>query len=246
MTHPTDGALMALVDRAGGVEDGAQLEAHVDRCERCRNVMTSLEHEHRLVGALLEELDRPAPARSVASIILRVQRRHRWRWQVIAAAASLLVVVIGSATMRADLWRDMVRWARPTPPRAASPATRPVRPVIEAPTVVALEPTRHVAIDFAAPQSAGDIIVTIVTDPRVTVSASGPVPYTVSDGAIAVENAGSRASYRVALPAGVEQVTIRVSGRPVFDKRRATIVTNATREAEGRYRIELNRLEAGR
>jgi hypothetical protein len=72
------------------------------------------------------------------------------------------------------------------------------------------------------------------------------VPYTVSQGAIEVENRGLRASYGVALPAGAEQVTIRVGGRPVFDKRRATIVTRATRDGTGRYHIALDGLGAGR
>lgn len=244
MTHPTDGALMALVDRAVGGEDGTQLDAHVALCERCRELMSSLEHDQRLVGTLLEELDGPVPDRSVASILVRAQRRRRWRWQVVAAAASLLVVAIGSATMRPDLWRNIANLVRPPAHPAGLPAGRPGRPPVEAPTVIALDPTRHLAIDFAASQAAGEILITLGSDTRVTVSASGTVPYTVSEGAITVDNVGSRATYHIALPAGVEQAAIRVGGRTVFDKRRATILTKATRDAAGRYRIALDRVEA--
>jgi predicted anti-sigma-YlaC factor YlaD len=245
MTHPTDGALMALVDRAVGLEDGAQLEAHVNGCEQCRGVVTWLAEKNLLVGGLLEELDSPAPARSVASIIRRAGRQRRWRWQLFAAAASLLVVAIGSATMRPDLWRDVIRWVRPSAPPATGRARPAARPTVETPTVVAVESAGQVAIDFAALQSAGEILVTLGSDTRVTVSASGPVPYTVSQGAIALDNAGSHASYRIALPAAAERVTIRVGGRPVFEKRRATIVTNASRDSAGRYRIALDRGEPG-
>ena len=144
-----------------------------------------------------------------------------------------------------DLWRDVIRWVRPSAPPAIGRARPAARPTLEAPTIVAVASAGQLAIEFAALQSAGEILVTLGSDTRVTVSASGPVPYTVSQGAIALDNAGSQASYRIALPAAAEWVTIRVGGRPVFDKRRATIVTNASRDSAGRYRIALDRGEPG-
>ena len=72
---------------------------------------------------------------------------------------------------------------------------------------------------------------------RVTMTATDPVPYTLSRYAITVDNAGARASYNVALPERSERAAIRVAGRLVFSKQRSAIVTDATRESADTFRL---------
>jgi len=237
--HPSDGALRALLDGAAGLEDEAHLAAHLGRCERCRGLAATLKEQRMLVSALLEELDAPVPSRSVAAIVRRAQRRQRRRWQLIAVAASLLVVAVGNATVRTHLLQDVVRWFLPSSPAVSTPAPQVPSTVAtpEAPTVIALEPTDDLQIEFAAVQPEGELLITLGAANRVTMTATDPVPYTLSRYAITVDNAGARASYNVALPERSERAAIRVAGRLVFSKQRSAIVTDATRESADTFRL---------
>ena len=114
------------------------------------------------------------------------------------------------------------------------------RPGNEAPTVVALEPTNDVRIEFAAGRRAeGELRIVLGADPRVTVTASEPVPYVLRSGKVTVANQGARADYRVSLPRTLERAVISVGGRMVFTKRQSAVVTEATREGPDSFRVAL-------
>lgn len=244
MKHPSDGALEAILDGAAGSVDETRLEAHVRGCPRCRDVMTTLAQQRLLVGALLDELDAPIPVRSVEAIVSRVRRRRRRHWQLVATAASLFAVAVASATMRSYLLHDGIGSHRPAPPPASAQVPTPGPAAVEAPTVIAMEPTDDLQIEFAAAQTEGELLVTLGPLARVTLTASEPVPYTLGRGRIAVDNAGSRASYRLALPERVGRAAIRVGGRLLFTKRGASVVTQATREGADTFRLVLVSSEA--
>lgn len=245
MKHPTDGALLAMLDGATGALDKSRLDAHVGKCEHCRGLLATLARRRLLVGALLGSLDAPAPVRSVGPLIQRARLRQRRRWQLVAAAASLFVVAAGSATVRSGVVHDVVRWFLPAAPPIAAPAPPPAQ-VEVAPTIITLEPTDDLQIEFAAVQSEGELLITLGRAARVTVAASDPVPYTLSRGTIAVDNAGSRASYRIALPARFARAAIRIAGRPIFTRQHSAIVTDATREGVDTFRLAFARLGGAR
>ena len=60
--HPTDGALLAMLDEWMDPLEQRDLERHVDGCERCRQQMSGLGRQRLVVGALLNELEVPVPA----------------------------------------------------------------------------------------------------------------------------------------------------------------------------------------
>jgi hypothetical protein len=52
-----------------------------------------------------------------------------------------------------------------------------------------------------------------------------------------VANKGGSASYRISLPAGITEVSIRVAGEEVFSKHGSTIQTQAKADASGSYHL---------
>src|SRR5207237_1283649 len=143
-------------------------------------------------GALLQELEVPVSTCSVEGVVRRARQRRGRRRALIAAAAGLFIASVAGATIRTHGWHDAVRWFVPPPPALEQPRRPGAGPVSEAPTGIALEPTRDVQIDFATAQAVGELRIVLSAAPRVTVTASEPVPYALRSGKVMVANQGAR------------------------------------------------------
>ncbi len=229
--HPTDGELMGIIDEWTDPTGQPELERHVKICELCQTRQAALERDRLAVEALLGALESPAPARAVESIVHRSRRRNDRR-RFVAAVAALFVATAAAATIRAGGVHEIFGPLTAARAPVAAPAPRPSQ-AAEAPIGVALEPASDVKIEFAAAQVKGELRIAADESPRVTVTATEPVPYTVRSGAVWLENKGSRASYRVTLPKALARATILVAGRVVFSKKGSSIVTEALRIGDG-------------
>jgi hypothetical protein len=237
--HPTDGALLALLDEWIDPLEQGQIERHVDGCERCREDMARLERERLVVSTLLQEVAASVPARFVDTIVRRARQSRSRRRELIAAAAALFIVTAAGATIRSGGVHEILRrFTSPSPP-ATAPARRTPPTAEEGLSGVTLDPTNNVEIDFAAAQPEGELRIVLGEGPRITVTASAAVPYALRSGKVAVANQGARASYHVVLPRDLERVSIRVAGQVIFAKWQSTIVTEATREGVDSFRVPL-------
>ncbi|MEO7986993.1 MAG: hypothetical protein ABI766_10705 [Gemmatimonadales bacterium] len=230
--HPTDGELLAVLDEWADLDGQHQLERHMMSCDLCRERQAELQRDRETVSVLLGALDSPVPVRTADAVIGRARWRRNRRKQLVAAAAALFVATAAAATMSGGGVHQVL--ARLTASRApiAAPAPAAAEPADESPTGVALEPTDEVMIELAAAQSEGEIRIVQAEGPRVTVTASEPVPYTVQSKKVRLENEGSRASYRIVIPRDLPRVTLLVAGELVFSKRASAIVTAAHRDGD--------------
>ncbi len=108
------------------------------------------------------------------------------------------------------------------------------------PAGIAVEPHDHLVVQFAAPQASGEIVVSIGTSSLVSVRVVGGAAKFDTDAAsLGILNRDSAASYEIELPADAPSIEIRVAGRVRLTKRGSQIVSDATVDADGRYRLAL-------
>jgi hypothetical protein len=235
--HPTDGEILAALDGWGDAETIDGLELHLAGCDACSTRQAELGRERSFATELLGALQTSVPERHVEAILRRSRRRRNGRRRVIAAAAALFVATAAAATMRSGGVHGILERIQ-----GVHGPVQPARPSgvreSETATGIAVEPEGTMTIEFAATQLNGDIRVELSADPRVTVTAPMPVPYTVQSERIRLENRGSSVSYRVMLPTDLRRATITVGGRIVFSKRGTEVVTRAVRVGDS-FRLPL-------
>lgn len=226
--HPTDGEILAALDGWGDAGTIDDLERHLAGCDACLTRQAELGSERNHATELLATLDPAVPERHVEIILRRSRRRRHGRRRVIAAAAALLVATAAAATIRAGGVHQVLDRIQ-----GAHGPVEPARPsgILESETAtgIAVEAAGNVTIEFAAAQPDGEIFIELSADPRVTVTAPEPVPYTVQSGRVRLENQGSTVSYHIMLPTDLRRATITIGGRIVLSKKDAEVVTKAVR-----------------
>lgn len=226
--HPTDGEILAALDGWGDAGSIDDLERHLAGCDACLARQAELGSERNHATELLAILESPIPERHVETILRRSRRRRNGRRRVIAAAAALFVATAAAATIRAGGVHQVLERIQATH-GPVEPARPSAIPGSETATGIAVEAAGKVTIEFAVAQPDGEILVELRKDPRVTVTAPEPVPYTVQSGKIRLENQRSIVSYHIMLPTDLRRATILVGGRIVFSKKDREVVTKAVR-----------------
>ena len=221
--HPSDGHVQALIDGELDPPRAARVLAHLESCATCRDRRRALEFGLDETARLLESLDRPAPPTSVDDVIRLAERRSvpvRAGGRNLLRAASLAGLLIAGAVVAAvvpgpvrEAVERIVRGPteeHPTPAAAPDPWREEAG--------VALVPGDALEITFEAGQAEGSVeLVEAGGDTARVEVRSDSVGFVVGDGAVLIENQGSRASYRVAIPAGLPRVRILIGPRIVYE-----------------------------
>ena len=225
----------------------AAARTHLDACPDCLTSVRAAEQEESEVMDLLRELDHPVPRVSATDIVAR-SREHRLgrRWSRLAAAIMLALVGAGAAyalpgspvpgMLRRAVERLSGREQRVAPaPEARAPGNDDISQGI------AVAPGARFVIAFAARQPDGVAIVSLADSADVTVRANGGEATFASElDRLSIGNEGSSAVFRIHIPRSAPRVEILVGGRRALLKDGARVVTDAPRDAEGRYLLSLS------
>ncbi|MGH7570535.1 MAG: anti-sigma factor family protein [Gemmatimonadota bacterium] len=222
--HPGDGELQALIDGELDERESRRVLAHLETCEACLARREALELELERTAGLLRTLDREAPQTAVEEVIREAERRtvpqttgsHR-----ALLAASLAGLLVVGAVVAAIVPGSPLREAVEGIVRGPEPE-RPARAAASDPwgqeTGVAWVPSGRLEVVFEAGQTEGSIeLIQAGGDTARVEVRSDSVGFVVGDGSVRVQNRGSRASYRVAVPVDLPNVEIRVGARTVYE-----------------------------
>lgn len=244
--HPSDAEIQALIDRELDRPRGGRTQAHLDSCETCRDRRRALEFGLDETAELLRSLDRPPPPTSVDDVIRLAEGRSlpaRAEGRNLLRAASLAGLLIAGAVVAAVVpgpVREAVeRIVRgPAGEQSAPPS---VADLWRQEAGVALVPSGALEIAFEAGQAEGsvELIETGGDTARVEVR-SDSVGFVVGDGVVLVQNRGSRASYRVAIPSGLSGVRILVGSRTVYEASGGEVLQDEFPRDAGARRLSLS------
>ncbi len=221
----TDAQLFSLLD--GDTPASSFAAAHLATCAECADRLRVMRLRWSRLDALLEATD--APLGGVLPPTLAELRRHRARGSTRHArwaAGIALMIAAGVVASPLRAWVvDWVsdHWAAVADSAARSPRTPPAPTVVE--QGLYFPAGRELVLDFDAPQTEGEVIVSRgdATDVYVGLRSRGAVdPVQLTPSGLRVRNRmESAVSYRLVLPAHVAVFHLRVAGR-----------TAATRQSE--------------
>ena len=221
----TDAQLFSLLD--GDALSSGFAAAHLGTCAECADRLRVMRLRWSRLDALLEATD--APVGGVLPPTLAELRRRRARGSTrYPAWAAGIALVIAAGVMVSPLRAWVVdwmadHWAAVPGSAARSPRTPPASVVME--QGLYFPAGRELVLDFDAPQTEGEVIVSRgdATDVYVGLRSRGAVdPVQVTPSGLRVRNRlESAVSYRLVLPAHVAVFHLRIAGR-----------TAATRESE--------------
>ncbi len=230
--HLGEEVLQELADGAAG-GDEPRIRRHLDGCATCAARLEAIVVEDGEVEALLRSLGHPVPLVSVEDLARRGRARRPRPRVALAAAVALLVLAGGAAAaMSSETVRGMVGRAWQSVigrgGAAAAPAARPPAGDQTPPlgTGIAFAPGRTVEIEFLAAQDVGTLEITASPDSLVHVDpVGGTGRFSIGSAGVRIDNAGSSASYRIALPTDVLEARVRVAGRVVAEQRDGRIAS---------------------
>lgn len=183
MDHPSEGALLGLIDRELPPEEDAAMREHLGSCSVCRAELHALQGESVALSGALHLLDRPPPTEQAWSA---VRGRSRGALGAPLRRAAVLVLVAGgaaSATVPGSPLRDWItdvwdRGAAETP--QALPEAKPAVEPAAAPTAafppagVALVPgTRPAVVSIVSEGVRPEVRVRLHGGDRLEVEAIG-------------------------------------------------------------------------
>ncbi len=234
--HMTDAQLFSLLD--GDTPFSGVAAAHLGTCAECADRLRVMRLRWSRLDALLEATD--APLGGVLPPTLAELRRRRARGSTrLPAWAAGIALVIAAGVMASPLRAWVVdwvsdHWAAVAGSTARSPRTPPAPIVVEQGLYVPAG--RELVLDFDAPQTEGEVIVSRgdATDVYVGLRSRGAVdPVQLTPSGLRVRNRmESAVSYRLVLPAHVAVFHLRVAGRTV-----ATRQSEELRQVGERLRI---------
>jgi hypothetical protein len=199
-----------------------------------------------MLAALLRTLDHQPPAIDADAVMARARvatahARRRRRAIALAASGSTLLAAALAAALPSSPLGQYLRTTLGHRRVTAQPKPPPVPATAQTQTVtgggVAITPPGDVRVVFRTQQAAGDIRITFGPDPllRVALVGGGTPAYTIAQGAVTVENTGSRSSYQLTLPASVRHARVVVAADTVFAADGHRIRTSATPDGDRRY-----------
>lgn len=245
--HPSDARLQALIDGELDGPGSRRVLAHLEACETCRDRKRALAFSLAETTELLRALDRPPSGRSVDDVIrvaegrsLPVKTSGRRTLLRAASVSGLLVAgAVAAAVVPGSPVRDAIeRMVRG--PAAEDGATPPADDPWKREAGVALVPHGRLEISFEAgqPQGAVELVTTGEDTARVEVG-SDSVGFVVGDGSVLIQNRGTRANYRIAVPSDLPSVRIVIGPRTVYEVAGGQVVRDEFRRQGGARRLSL-------
>lgn len=231
--HLDDSAILRLLDDDSSSADLTAWTRHLRECDPCAASLRQRRHESEIVRSAISELQLPAGFPDADALIAATSpggnaransaiALQRWwfRRPALAIAAAVMVLLLSLALyspVRAALV-GLIRQIQ-TAGFSDQPTVDLPQPVGEIDSGYTLRFTpagREVRILVDAHQSAGDITVTRSdgSEALLDVSAGGGEALITGSVVRIRGNAGSRSDYRLAVPAGVDQVIVQVAGEP--------------------------------
>jgi anti-sigma factor RsiW len=222
--HSSEADLLALVDGELDPERAESVREHLAACPECAAQKARLESLVEQNRVALESLETSfesgrAPSTTVDEIIQRARFRQgrvarRASPFLKAASITIILAAVAAAAIPGSPVRDAaVRFVENLRSRA-----EPAREAASA-TAVAVRPAGRLVVAFATAQDEGVIEVVLAPTDTARVEASDPtISFSVASDSIAIDNAGSKASYVVTLPEALPSAEIRIRGVTVFRK----------------------------
>lgn len=228
--HLDDGELLVLDDVAPTVSTAER--EHLASCTQCADRLRVLRQYSRSVSSLIAELELPDdfryPSRPAAPQVRAV--RPWWTQQQWRRAAAVLFV-IGSLAAVPPLRAWTIGWVarqvaaltgadRRDAPIATHPRAQgaPEAPAIDSGATLWFDADGpELAVEIANSQASGTLTFLPSSRPMTgvdVVNGAGETPFVREHGVRLVNAKTSTASYRVAIPASVERIRVRIGDRP--------------------------------
>ncbi len=225
-------------------EEARAWRDHLVGCAACASVLEAAERQDREIAELLGSLDHAVPDSDPRRLARRANRQA-WRRTLVAAAVAFLVVAGAASAMPGSPVRAwFARVFAGAEGSARGPVGEGAGAAATQPSGVSVVPAGRFELVFEAVQDSGFVRIIVSDQPEVSVQSEGSgVGYSVEPSRVRVLNAGSKASYRVMLPEGAVDITVRVGDTTVLDKKGTEIVTSAARDPAGDYLVEFTTLQ---
>lgn len=243
--HLDELALERLVDDESlGAQHEAALQ-HLASCAACAAALDRMRADEARDADLLRALDEPPPAIDVQRLMARAARRpFSPRRRLMAAGIGSILLAGAAAAMPGSPVRAYVaRMFRPMPAAPAVAALAPPTPAVAPDSTregVAFAPGPFVDVALHAVQRSGTLRITIVAAASVRLThQGGSAAYSLTADGVSIDNAGSTASFDLALPATVARATVSVSGHIVFTKSGTAVQAEGARDSTGAFVIPL-------
>lgn len=251
--HLDEEQLQRLLHRELPPAARASVRDHLASCADCRLRVETAEREELRLFELLGRVDHSLRRVSVETIMARAGGRARGRalghtlgWGRWAAGILLALVAAGAAYAAPGspvpaLVEQIIQWLDPAPSPAApatpaAPAERTDSPI----RGIAVAPGAQFTIVFPAEQVNGAATVSFTDEEDVVVRAlHGAATFSAGLNRLSVGSAAASTRFEILIPRRARSVGISVAGRQVFLKKAARVLTDAQRDAEGRYRLPL-------
>jgi len=223
--------------------DETEARAHLAGCDECSLRLAAASREEENVGALLCELDRPAPRSDFGAIARRADARSpripRW-----AAGVALVLGLAGAAYALPGSplprWiHAAVEWAsgRPNP---LSPGAGSLPPSDPSFAGIAVPPGEGFVILFHTPNTSGEMLVRLTEGAEVEIRAPrGAATFTTGESQLVVDGRGLPTTYEIEIPLTAPKVEIFVGEKRVFLKDGSRVTTALPSESAAPYRLPI-------
>ena len=221
----------------------AASRAHLSGCEACSQRLEVEEREEERVGALLGELDHPAPRRDFNEI----ERRAGVRSLRIARWAAVVALVLGlGGAAYAFPGSPLPRWIGAIVEQVGGrmdpePRPSPGEPPEGADAGIAVTLGQDFLIVFHAPSAGGQVSVTLTDGVKLAIRAPrDAATFTLGEGRLLVEDRGFGVTYEVEVPRTAPRVEIRAGDRLLFRKEGPSVTTAGLQQGSGSYLLRLS------
>ena len=231
--HPDEGRLEALLD--GELEPlvVAEVNAHLDACAECRDLLAALRADGLLANSAFASLDHAGPAIPIDTVIRRARAQRSTR--ALRWAAALGVLMLGAGSLYAipgspvRQWIDRLLGHRSAPSGRTEPAA----------AGIAVAPGERFRIAFDK-FPAGSVTIRLTesttVDARRTTGA-GTARFSAEIDGVRIVTDTSPADFAIAIPRSAPWVEVLAGDRRIFLKDGSRIVTSVAADAHGDYII---------
>jgi hypothetical protein len=239
--HLDDEQLQRMLHQELGGAEWAVGE-HLSSCVECRSRLSEAEEEEQWVLDRLRVLDHAAPLLSLAQVTASLPSPavawRRWAAGIVLflAAAGVAYAAPGSPLPRV-VERLISLLHRRDEPRAGGTTS----PSVAAPQAgIAVDPGSRLTIVYRGDQPQSVAIVSLSDSREVIVSAAGGTStFTADTDRLTIDHSGPPVTIQILIPRQAPRVEVYAGNRRIFLKQGSSIVSPASPDPPGRYRLPL-------
>jgi len=248
--HLDEERLQRLLDRELSAPEDRAAREHLSSCASCRQSLAEAGREQSEVQDLLGTLDVPIPAVSLEAVAPEsIPHGIVWRrW----AAGLLVALGLAGAAYAAPgsplpaLVRAALEWAggsetrkTPTPAPNMPPPSQP-DPLPAFDSGIAVAPGEAMVVEFTSNQTEGEARVSLGDVKTLQIRCpAGAATFTSQIDRLVIDNAFSKASFEIRIPAGAPRVEIRVGSRVLLLKEGPDVTLGGVPAGPGPYLLRL-------